>query len=296
MHGFLLFLGAGLVGMGMILVLSNLKNVARRKHILATATSPISQAMGGPVEIKGNIVPSEKGLVEAPLSGRQAVWTRVTVTQFNSGSGTTGGSSTVLNEVNGRPFFVDDSSGEVARIIPDGANVVLDQQSVGNSGQFHDAPPGFEEFLSARGLSSKSFFGFNKTMSFYEELLTPGDALYARGPSRREQGRSNSEGSGTAPLGQLVMYASTGAGGAPPRYAPSSSTPSSSTPSSSTLCRRLAISCLLWVRCLSSTSRMRAKPRFLSASTSIPPPLGSIPAASQTMSISRSRACNRPRR
>jgi hypothetical protein len=50
-------------------------------------------------------------------------------------------------------------------------------------------------------------------MSFYEELLTPGDALYARGPSRREQGRSNSEGSGTAPLGQLVMYASTGAGG-----------------------------------------------------------------------------------
>jgi hypothetical protein len=34
--------------------------------------------------------------------------------------------------------------------------------------------------LSARGLSSKSFFGFNKTMSFYEELLTPGDALYAQ--------------------------------------------------------------------------------------------------------------------
>jgi hypothetical protein len=213
MYGFLLFLGAGLVGMGMILVLSNLKNVARRKRILATATSPISQAMGGPVEIKGNIAPSEKGLVEAPLSGRQAVWTRVTVTQFNSGSGTTGGSSTVLNEVNGRPFFVDDSSGEVARIIPDGANVVLDQQSVGNSGQFHDAPPGFEEFLSARGLSSKSFFGFNKTMSFYEELLTPGDALYARGPSRRDQGEPNSEGSGTAPWGQLVMYADTGTGG-----------------------------------------------------------------------------------
>ena len=213
MHGFLLILGTGLVLVGMILVLSNLRNVARRKRILATPTSPISQAMGGPVEIKGNIAPSEKGLVEAPLSGRQAVWTRVTVTQFNSGSGTTGGSSTVLNEVNGRPFFVDESSGEVARIIPDGANIVLDQQSVGNSGQFHDAPPGFEEFLSARGLSSKSFFGFNKTMSFYEELLTPGDALYARGPSRRDQGGRNSEGSGTAPSGQLVMYADTGTGG-----------------------------------------------------------------------------------
>ena len=214
MHGFLLFLGAGLVLMGMILVLSNLRNVARRKRILATATSPISQAMGGPVEIKGNIVPSEKGLVEAPLSGRQAVWTRVTVEQYRSGSdGNPGGSSIVLSEVNGRPFFVDDNSGEVARIIPDGANVVLDQQSIGSSGQFHDPPPGFEEFLSMRGLSSKGFFGFNKTMSFYEELLTPGDALYARGPSRREQGRPNREGSGTAPLGQLVMYAAAGTGG-----------------------------------------------------------------------------------
>jgi hypothetical protein len=36
-------------------------------------------------------------------------------------------------------------------------------------------------------------------MSFYEELLTPGDALYARGPSRRDHGEPNSEGSGTAP-------------------------------------------------------------------------------------------------
>ena len=50
-------------------------------------------------------------------------------------------------------------------------------------------------------------------MSFYEELLTPGDALYARGPSRRDQGEPNSEGSGFAPSGQLVMYADTGTGG-----------------------------------------------------------------------------------
>ena len=214
MHGFLLFLGAGLVLVGMSLALSNLRNVARRKRILATATSPISQAMGGPVEIKGNIVPSEKGLVEAPLSGRQAVWTRVTVEQYRSGSdGNPGGSSIILNEVNGRAFFVDDNSGEVARIIPDDANVVLDQQSIGNSGQFHDPPPGFEEFLGMRGLSSKGFFGFNKTMSFYEELLRPGDALYARGPSRREPGRPDNAGSGAAPLGQLVMYAATGTGG-----------------------------------------------------------------------------------
>ena len=56
--------------------------------------------MGGPFEIKGNIAPSEKGLVEAPLSGRQAVWTRVTVEQYPSSSdGNPGSSSIVLNEV-----------------------------------------------------------------------------------------------------------------------------------------------------------------------------------------------------
>lgn len=59
-------------------------------------------------------------------------------------------------------------------------------------------------------------------------------------------------------------------------------------PSSLMRWRKLAISCLLWVRCLSSTSRMRVKPCVLSASTSIRPASG--PAASQTMSISRSRA------
>jgi hypothetical protein len=62
MHDFFLFLGACFVITGIFLGLSNLRNVARRKRILATATSPISQAMGGLVEIKGIIVPSEKGL------------------------------------------------------------------------------------------------------------------------------------------------------------------------------------------------------------------------------------------
>jgi hypothetical protein len=138
------------------------------------------------------------------------VWTRVKVEQYRSGSGEgdTGNWTTVLNEVNGLSFFVDDNSGEMARIIPDDANVILDQQSIGNSGQFHDAPPGFEEFLNMRGLSRKGFFGFNKTMSFDEELPAPGDVLYARGPSRREQGGPDSDGPGTAPSGQLVMYAS----------------------------------------------------------------------------------------
>ena len=90
--------------------------------------------MGGPVEIKANIVPIEKGLVRGtPKAAARGAWMRVTVEQYRSGSdGNPGGSSIILNEVNGRPFFVDDNSGEVARIIPDDANVVLIKKSIGS--------------------------------------------------------------------------------------------------------------------------------------------------------------------
>lgn len=62
----LAFLGIGLFFTGVVIVLSNLNNFARRKRILATPTSPVRQAMGGRVEIKGHIAPSEDGLVMAP--------------------------------------------------------------------------------------------------------------------------------------------------------------------------------------------------------------------------------------
>jgi hypothetical protein len=108
-----------------VIVLSNLNNLARRKRILATPTSPVRQAMGGRVEIKGHIAPSEDGLVVAPFSGREVVWARVTVERITGG--TSSSSSVVLSKVDSRPFFVDDDSGEVARILPQGANVVVDK-------------------------------------------------------------------------------------------------------------------------------------------------------------------------
>src|SRR5260370_17347070 len=134
----LAFLGIGLFFTGVVIVLSNLNNLARRKRILATPTSPVRQAMGGLVEIKGHIAPSEEGLVVAPFSGREVVWARVTVERITGGTGTS--SSVVLSKVDSRPFFVDDDSGEVARILPQGANVVVDKAVV-SSGRRQPPPP-----------------------------------------------------------------------------------------------------------------------------------------------------------
>jgi hypothetical protein len=207
----LLFLAFALLILGTITVLSNLNNLARRRRILATPTSPVRQAMGGLVEIEGHIAPSDEGLVVAPFSGREVVWARVTVTHIKGGGQSGPSYSVVLSEVHSPPFFVDDDSGEVARILPQGANVVVDKAVVSQGSR--RPPPHIEDFLRARDIKSTDFFGQRKTMSYEEELLAPGDVLYARGPSRRDPGPPVSDGTGLAPPSQLVMYADPGAHG-----------------------------------------------------------------------------------
>lgn len=198
--GFIVFVIGGGVA------LANLGNFRRRQRILATPTSPIVQAPGNqPVEIKGRIVPSEQGVVQAPFSGRHAVWCRVTV-QERRRSGRSSVWVTLLQDVDARMFLVDDGSGQLARIMPQGANVILEKTSVASSGTFNDAAPHLEAFLASRGLKSTNWLGFNKAMRYEEELLAPGDPLYALGPSRRDPGPPVSDGYRMVPSSQLVMF------------------------------------------------------------------------------------------
>src|SRR6516225_3208189 len=148
-----LFVIGGILGViGLIVALTNLKNVRRRKRIIDTPTSSIAQATGqGRVEIKGRIAPSELGVVQAPFSQRYAVWVRVIVQELRS-SGRSQHWVTIVNEVDHRPFYVDDGSGQRAKVMPEGAEVILDTQNIANSGTFNDAPPHLQQFLMARGL------------------------------------------------------------------------------------------------------------------------------------------------
>ena len=197
---------------GAVVALVGLKNLKRRKRIVDTPTSQIRQAQGGLVEIKGRIQPSEQGLLQAPFSGRHAVWARITVQEYRS-RGRSSYWATVVNETDTRSFFVDDGSGEYARILPMAANVMLEPQSVASSGTFNDAQPHLEAFLKSRGLSSTGMLGFNKRMRYQEELLAPGDALYALGPSRRDAGPPVNDGYRMVPSSQLVLHAMPGAEG-----------------------------------------------------------------------------------
>ena len=207
----LLVLGGVLFLIGVIVTLTNVKNWKRRQRIIATPTSPIAQAPGNQlVEIKGRVVPGEQGLVQTPFSGRHAVWTRVTVQELRS-SGRNSYWHTLLTEMDGRIFMVDDGSGQLARVIPAGANVILDKVNIASSGTFNDAQPHLEQFLVSRGLKSTSWLGLNKSMRYEEELLAPGDPVYALGPSRREVGPPVNDGYRMVPGSQLVMFVGQGA-------------------------------------------------------------------------------------
>ncbi len=210
---FVLIVGGVLLLIGVIVTLSNLKNWKRRQRILNTPTSPIAQAPGNAlVEVKGRIGPGEQGLVMAPFSGRQCVWVRVLVQELRS----TGRSSywaTVCNETDGRPFYVDDGSGQMARIHPQNANIILDRQGIGSSGTFNDPPPHLQAFLASRGLSATTWLGFNKSMRYEEEVLAAHDPLYALGPSTRSAGPPVQDGYRNAPGTQLEMYVMPGPAG-----------------------------------------------------------------------------------
>jgi hypothetical protein len=209
----LLVLGAVLFLIGATVALLNLKNVKRRQRIIATPTSPIAQAPGtGLVEIKGRVVPAEQGVIYTPFSGRPAVWCRVQVQERRS-SGRNTYWHTLVTEVDARPFLVDDGSGQLARIMPNGANVVLEKQSVGSSGTFNDAAPHLEAFLQARGLKSTSWIGLNKAMRYEEEVLMAGDPVYALGPSQRAPGPPVHDGYRVVPGSQLVMFHGVGPDG-----------------------------------------------------------------------------------
>ncbi len=207
---FLFIAGGILFLIGGIVALVNIKNMKRRARIIRTPTSPIAQAGGNAaVEIKGRIVPGEQGVLMAPFSGRQGVWVKIVVQEYRS-SGRSGYWATLIDELDQRPFFVADGSGQMARIDAHGANVIIDTLTVASAGMFSDAQPHVQAFVASRGLSTTSWLGLNKRMRFTEQVLMPDQPLYAIGPSRREPGPPVNDGYRMVPGSLLVMFAASG--------------------------------------------------------------------------------------
>ena len=205
-------IGGVLLLIGVIVMLANVRNMQRRARIKSTPTSRIAQAAGvGHVEINGTIVPGDNGVFATPLGKRPAVWARVSVQELRR-RGKSSTWVTILKETYDRVFYVDDGSGDRARVHTEGAMMVLDSTLVASSGFMKDLSQEGHEFLTQRGLSSTGWV-FNRTLRFTEEVLAPGEALYALGPSTREGGSAAGGPFRQGPQGLLVLRAGSGFAG-----------------------------------------------------------------------------------
>lgn len=199
-----IFFGACTVVVGIHNVVTNLHNLPRRRRIRATAAKPIANTPGGGiVALAGRVASDEEGVVIAPLSQRKVVWYRATIQNWE-----TGGKPDSLahaSEIDGRPFLISDDSGEVARVVPAGAHVVVEIKEIGRNGTFHDVPPHIEAFAKKHGQSLlvSDSTTEKRDLTFYEETIAPGDFVYALGPSRRGADAANTNvyrGSANRPL------------------------------------------------------------------------------------------------
>jgi hypothetical protein len=173
---------------GFILLLGSRKDMRRRRKILSTKATTIAAAPGsGTVEIQGAIVTGEEGTVLAPISGREVVYFRLIVSEQRS-SGRNSHWVDIIKDEGCRSFYVDDGSGQTARVFPDLAHVILDREKVAQCGTLRNAPLELEELLRENGHSSTGLLGLNKTIIAYEEVLLPGQPIFAIGPARREGG------------------------------------------------------------------------------------------------------------
>lgn len=85
---------------------------AQLARMSATTDTPVAEApTSGVVELVGQAIPADRASVlEAPLSGIECVWWRVSIEE-SGGSGTR-----VAERSDGRDFLLDDGSGPLARV------------------------------------------------------------------------------------------------------------------------------------------------------------------------------------
>jgi hypothetical protein len=178
------------------------KQTRGARRLLGTRTSMIRGCPGGQVEILGRITPSEQGVFRAPFSGRPAVWARVRVFDLNRGHRRGAEREPIVDEVICHQFLVSDGSGELARVMPQAAEVAVDPREIAGwrTAGFPAAP--IASFLAEREIKTTGFLGFRRLLVCEEAALVSGEPIYVVGPAQRNWSQN-----------ELQMFAQAGDGG-----------------------------------------------------------------------------------
>ncbi|MEL6810055.1 MAG: hypothetical protein AAFP76_01830 [Bacteroidota bacterium] len=155
------------------------KNIILRAMKKVDATSISRVQNDAYVKIIGKAKNVKEPLV-APLSGRPCLFYQVLVLKKRGKNGW----DTVIDQTRTQDFFIE-VQGEMAMVKMDGSQafrkIYLDKDHKKTSGTWNDPTPRLEAFLQQNGISSKGFFGFNKTMRYQEGIIELDERIAVKG-------------------------------------------------------------------------------------------------------------------
>ncbi|HEY4014858.1 MAG TPA: hypothetical protein VGM06_16055 [Polyangiaceae bacterium] len=173
------------VFVGLMMMMSGELEIAQRRRLRDRPLVAIREASDGLVEIRGTVHAAERGPVKAPLSERDVVWARIAVSRTEN-SDLRG--HVCFHETTNRDFFVDDGSGERARVV--GARAVWvppgpDQQQPRTANSTRLSSEYFSDRMRAYVKARRPALESADDLVAEEVSLTPGEEIVVLGAARR---------------------------------------------------------------------------------------------------------------
>ena len=150
----------------------------RYRQITDTVTSSIGRLRSGVFEVQGKVRPSAERLV-SPLSQTPCVYYRFVV-QERRQRRKKSVLLTLVDDTQTVPCVLDDGTGTV--VVPlDGADLHLRRDHAARSGVLNDPPEALRTTLAKRYELETQGLVFNKSMTYAETVVAPGDTLFVLG-------------------------------------------------------------------------------------------------------------------
>lgn len=139
----------------------------RRKRLIEnTPTSKIRSIAMGLVEVFGEVMPAQGGMLKSPLSNNDCVYYKYNIEELR-GSGKSRRWVSVKRGSDKRHFFLKDETSLVL-VNPEGADIDIPTDLKFESGFGKDPPASIKQFLKNNGLNFEGFLGINKKMRYTE--------------------------------------------------------------------------------------------------------------------------------
>jgi hypothetical protein len=192
LNPYLLLLGLGIGLVEAIFIFQAVKNTRRHRLLARLPWTELGQLQAGLVKVQGQVIKIGE-LLRSPLSGRECVYFRFKVQEKRHRGGMPphgGGGSywkTVINDVQGLPFALDDGTGAAAVRLKS-AELDLNSDVTENSGFLNSARPELEETLRLRYRYSSVGLIFNRTLYYTEARIEEGDSLVLLATAQQRPG------------------------------------------------------------------------------------------------------------